>query len=104
VSRRWLPPEIIHRKKQGFPMPSSLWLRNEARSFVRDLLSPSVLKRRGLFNPSFVENLIQQHENGFADHGSLLWGLMNVELWQRVFMDSRVQPQRRAGALAAQAV
>src|SRR5947207_4833501 len=23
VSRRWLPPEIIHRKKQGFPMPSS---------------------------------------------------------------------------------
>ena len=104
VSQRWLPREIIHRKKQGFPMPSSLWLRNEARSFVRDLLSPSVLKRRGLFNPAFVENLIQQHENGFADHGSLLWGLMNVELWQRVFMDSRVQPQRRAGALAAQAV
>src|SRR5438094_547804 len=104
VSQRWLPREIIHRKKQGFPMPSSLWLRNEARSFVRDLLSPSVLKRRGLFNPAFVESLIQQHENGFADHGSLLWGLMNVELWQRVFMDSRVQPQRRAGALAAQAV
>ena len=104
VSRRWLPPEIIHRKKQGFPMPSSLWLRNEARTFVRDVLSPSVLKRRGLFNPAFVENLIQQHENGFADHGSLLWGLMNVELWQRVFMDSRFQPQRKAGALAAQAV
>src|SRR5438477_5794231 len=104
VSQRWLPPEIIHRKKQGFPMPSSLWLRNEARFFVRDLLSPSALKSRGLFNPAYVENLIQQHENGFADHGSLLWGLMNVELWQRVFMDSRVQPQRRAGALAAQAV
>jgi len=104
VSRRWLPPEIIHRKKQGFPMPSSLWLRNEARSFVRDVLSPSALKKRGLFDPVFVENLIQQHENGFADHGALLWGLMNVELWQRAFMDSQVRPQRRAGALTAQAV
>ena len=104
VSRRWLPPEIIHRKKQGFPMPSSLWLRNEVRSFVRDLLSPSALKSRGLFNPAYVENLIQQHENGFADHGGLLWGLMNVELWQRAFMDSRVRPQRTAAALTAQAV
>jgi asparagine synthase (glutamine-hydrolysing) len=44
VSRRWLPPEIIHRKKQGFPMPVSLWLRNEARPFVRDVLSSSALK------------------------------------------------------------
>ncbi len=104
VSRRWLPPEIIHRKKQGFPMPSSLWLRNEARSFVRDVLSPSALKNRGLFDPVFVENLIQQHENGFADHGALLWGLMSVELWQRAFMDGQVRPLRRAGALTAQAV
>jgi asparagine synthase (glutamine-hydrolysing) len=104
VSERWLPPEIIHRKKQGFPMPVSLWLRNEARPFVRDVLSPSALRRRGLFNPVFVEKLIEQHENGFADHSSLLWGLVSVELWQRVFMDSRVRAQRAPAALAAQAV
>jgi asparagine synthase (glutamine-hydrolysing) len=104
VSSRWLPPEIIHRKKQGFPMPLSLWLRNEARSFVRDVLSPSALRRRGLFNPSFVEKLIQQHENGFADHSSLLWGLMSMELWQRVFMDSRMRAEIEPGALAAPAV
>jgi asparagine synthase (glutamine-hydrolysing) len=104
VSRRWLPREIIDRKKQGFPMPSALWLRNEARSFVRDVLSPSALRRRGLFDPIFVEKLIEQHENGFADHGALLWGLMSIELWQRVFMDSRVRAQSARGAFAAQAV
>jgi asparagine synthase (glutamine-hydrolysing) len=104
VSRRWLPSEIIDRKKQGFPMPSSLWFRNEARSFVRDVLSPSAMRRRGLFDPIFVEKLIEQHENGFADHGALLWGLMSIELWQRVFMDSRVRAQSARGAFAAQAV
>ena len=104
VSSRWLPPEIIHRKKQGFPMPVSLWLRNEARSFVRDVLSPSALRRRGLFKPSFVEKLVQQHENGFADHGSLLWGLISVELWQRVYMDVRVRTEHEAGILPARAV
>lgn len=104
VSSRWLPQEIIHRKKQGFPMPSSLWLRGEARSFVRDVLSSMAVRRRGLFNPLLVEKLMQEHESGFADHGSLLWGLMNVELWQRVFMDSQVRPQRKTQTFAAQAV
>ncbi len=104
VSEAWLPREILHRKKQGFPMPSSLWLRNEARPFLRDVLSPSAVRRRGLFNPPFVEKLISQHESGFADHGSLLWGLMSVELWQRVFMDSHVRRQQVASAFAEQAV
>lgn len=84
-------------------MPVSLWLRNEARTFVRDVLSPSVLRRRGLFNPAFVEKLIQHHERGFADHGSLLWGLISVELWQRVFMDSRMRAVEAPGALTAPA-
>ena len=100
VSRRWLPSEIIQRKKQGFPMPIPLWFRNEARSFVRDVLSPSSFGRRGLFKPSFVEKLIKQHEDGFADHSSLLWGLMSVELWHRVFVDSRVRPETATRGLA----
>jgi len=102
VSKAWLPSEILARKKQGFPMPTSLWLRKEARSFMRDVLSTSALRRRGLFHPPFVEKLIGEHERGFADHGSLLWGLMNVELWQRIFMDSQVRPERAAGSLASQ--
>ena len=77
-------------------MPTSLWLRKEMRPFMRDVLSPSAVRRRGLFNPSFVEKLIGEHERGFADHGALLWGLMNVELWQRIFMDSNVRLERVA--------
>lgn len=102
VTKAWLPPEILSRKKQGFPMPTSQWLRKEARAFMRDILSPSALSRRGLFHPPFVEKLISEHERGFADHGSLLWGLMNVELWQRIFMDSPVRQERWAESLAPQ--
>jgi asparagine synthase (glutamine-hydrolysing) len=102
VSKAWLPPEILHRKKQGFPMPTSLWLRKEARSFMRDVLSTSALQRRGLFHAPFVEKLIGEHERGFADHGSLLWGLMNVELWQRIFTDSQVRTEGAARSLASQ--
>ena len=102
VGKAWLPPQILNRKKQGFPMPTSSWFRKEARPFVRDVLSPSAIKRRGLFHPPFVEKLMNEHESGFADHGALLWGLMNVELWQRIFMDSQIRPERAAPSLAPQ--
>lgn len=89
VARRWLPAEVINRKKQGFPMPFSLWFRNEARPFVRDLLSTATVKRRQLFNAPYVETLLKQHESGTADHGALIWGLLAFELWHRIFLDSR---------------
>ena len=100
VGKAWLPPEIIRRKKKGFPMPISLWLRNEARPFLRDMLSPATLRDRGLFNPAFVEKLLRENEGGFAEHGSLLWGLLSVELWQRLFLDTPRRPSRQPDAVA----
>jgi asparagine synthase (glutamine-hydrolysing) len=87
ASRRWLPAAIVDRKKEGFPTPLSLWLRTEARPLVRDLLSPATLRSRGLFDHRYVDGLVDEHERGFADHGHLLWGLLSVEIWQRLFLD-----------------
>ncbi len=84
----WLPPQIIRRKKQGFPVPMSDWFRGEARDFLWDHLSPATIRRRGLLNPATVETLLKQHDSGFADHGPTLWGLLNLELWHRVFLDA----------------
>lgn len=67
-------------------MPMSRWFRTEARPFVRDILSPQTIRRRKLFNPVFVDKLIREHEAGFADHGALLWGLISVEVWHRLFI------------------
>lgn len=89
VARKLLPSEIITRKKQGFPMPISIWFRNEAREFVRDVLAADTVARRGLFKPAFVQNLLDDHESGFADHGSLLWALINIELWQQMYLDQK---------------
>jgi asparagine synthase (glutamine-hydrolysing) len=91
VSRAWLPPQIIRRSKKGFPIPLSVWFRHEARPFVRDILSPSAVRRRGLFNPPYVQALIDRNERGEAECGFWLWALVNVELWYRQFIDSSAQ-------------
>ena len=56
---------------------------------MRDLLAPDTIRRRGWFDVDRVQNLIQEHESGYADHGPPLWGLMSVELWQRHVLDAR---------------
>ncbi|MCA9217455.1 MAG: asparagine synthase (glutamine-hydrolyzing) [Planctomycetales bacterium] len=88
VAARYLPDGIIHRKKQGFPIPIDTWLRNEARPIVNDLLSVDRIRRRGLFSADYVSRLVREHESSFADHSLLLWGLISVEQWMERYIDS----------------
>ena len=99
VSRAWLPPEIIDRRKQGFPVPLSAWFRHDARWFVRDVLSPDAVRRRGLFSPRYVQTLLDRNERGEAECGAWLWALVNVELWYRQFIDGPVRLPDRPGAM-----
>jgi asparagine synthase (glutamine-hydrolysing) len=101
VAARYLPREILDRPKQGFPIPLSQWLRRELRTFARDLLAPETIRRRGLFDSSYVLRLLNEHESGFADHGLLLWGLMSLELWHQRFVDSPVSASAEFGLASA---
>jgi asparagine synthase (glutamine-hydrolysing) len=99
VAEKLLPREIVHRKKQGFPIPISLWFRSEARQFVSDLLASDTIRRRGLFDANYVQKLLRDHMSGSADRGSQLWALVLVELWHARFIDgastsdaARLQP------------
>ena len=85
---RLLPADIIHRKKQGFPIPIDRWLRREAEPLLRDLLNEQTLKQRGYFEPKFVDQMIKQHVAGLANHSTELWGLISLEMWMQKFIDS----------------
>ena len=76
-----LPPEILHRPKKGFGMPVAKWVNGELRSLVRDTFAPERLRRRGLFNPAYVQRLLDEHARGAADHRKLIWTLLMFELW-----------------------
>jgi asparagine synthase (glutamine-hydrolysing) len=68
---------------------------------VRDLLSPASIRRRGWFSPDYVERLLSEHEAGFTSHALPIWGLVSLELWQRLFCDSDLRatgPLRHAPA------
>jgi asparagine synthase (glutamine-hydrolysing) len=92
VAKDLLPAPILSRAKKGFPVPISMWLRSGAREFYRELLSPEAVARRGLFRPERMARLLDDHDSGAADHGTLIWGLMSLELWHRRYLDRSQRP------------
>jgi len=82
-----VPREILARRKMGFPVPVGRWLRGPFRPLVDELvLGPRALAR-GLFEPRALRRLVASHRAGAVDHGDRLWLLINLELWQRIFLD-----------------
>jgi asparagine synthase (glutamine-hydrolysing) len=82
-----IPPAILTRPKMGFPVPFGRWLRGGFSSVVDEfVLSPRALAR-GLFNTAAVKQLRAEHYHGLRAHGDRLWLLVNLEMWQRIFVD-----------------
>ncbi|MBC7896768.1 MAG: asparagine synthase (glutamine-hydrolyzing) [Cytophagaceae bacterium] len=81
-----LPPEILSRKKMGFPVPVGPWLRGAWQPLVDEFVLGDRLAQRGIFDPGALSALAAAHQAG-ANNGQRLWSLINFEIWQRIFMD-----------------
>ena len=87
--RDLLPPEILARGKQGFAVPLARWFGGRFDDFVADTLSPEAVRRRGIFDPDGVANLIGRAAVPGADPRAarLLWAVLVFELWAREYLD-----------------
>src|SRR5690606_13917745 len=97
-----LPPEILSRRKMGFPVPVGEWFRGAWKSQIEEyVLSPRALER-GLFEPEALRRLVAEHDAREADHSERLWARVNLEHWHRIFVEGEaVAPAGGADALAA---
>jgi asparagine synthase (glutamine-hydrolysing) len=87
-----IPDSILTRKKMGFPVPLARWFRGEFQAQVADYVTGQRARSRGLFNPSYLQMLVDEHRAGTRNHADKLWSLMNLEIWQRVFVDGEGPP------------
>jgi asparagine synthase (glutamine-hydrolysing) len=98
VAEGVLPDDVVHRQKIGFPVPLSLWFRE--REDCTNILLEKRTADRSLFDPRFVQNIVQAHRRGHADYGYVIWLLINLEHWIRIFVEGEnldVSPQRIDG-------
>ena len=83
-----VPPEILHRPKQGFGVPIQEWINQQLRSRLRETLTETRTRQRGYIDHHYVDILLDEHERGRRDHSTGLWALFMLELWHRQFLDS----------------
>jgi asparagine synthase (glutamine-hydrolysing) len=84
-----LPPDVLNRSKRGFGTPMGAWLKGELAPVLRRLLSPEVLRQRGLFRTEAVQRLVADHQASRMDGTDPLLALMNLEIWSRIYLDRR---------------
>jgi asparagine synthase (glutamine-hydrolysing) len=88
--RNLLPTEVIHKKKQGFGIPVSVWMKTDRRlqELTRDVLLSPRTYQRGYIRRAFVEDLLRHHAtDSTAFYGDMLWTFLALELWFREFAD-----------------
>jgi asparagine synthase (glutamine-hydrolysing) len=81
-----LPSAIIERRKMGFPVPVGRWVRGPYRWLVDEFVLGERAAARELFEPMVVKRLVAAHQAG-ENHSERLWSLINLEVWQRIFLD-----------------
>jgi asparagine synthase (glutamine-hydrolysing) len=85
---KWLPAEVVWRKKKGFANPVEHWFRDRMRPFVEDcLLSPTSAVGR-YFDQRYIRRMLDLDRAGKEQFRRHLYLLVSFELWHRRFIGS----------------
>ncbi|HVU46960.1 MAG TPA: asparagine synthase (glutamine-hydrolyzing) [Terracidiphilus sp.] len=81
-----IPHEIRNRKKAGFPVPYTSWLRKDLKDIVWGVLLDRKTTSRGYFRKDAIEGLLAENLNA-GRYSKEVFSLLNLELWQRTFLE-----------------
>ncbi len=83
--RRYLPDDILYRKKMGFGVPILEWLRGDLKEYARGLVLDGEASRLYLDRPT-LETFWKQHQSGLRNRATELWIVMMLNLWHQRFV------------------
>jgi asparagine synthase (glutamine-hydrolysing) len=81
AAEKWVPREVIYRRKRGLSVPTATWINRGLRAEVDRLLEPSRLRKRGIVNEPQVTSLLAEHRAEHANHAKSLWAVVMLEYW-----------------------
>ena len=84
IARRYLPADIIERRKKGFSMPVDRWFRGELRDWTRSCLLDDSVTLPRYFQRGAIERLLSEHAAG-QNHSARIHTLLTFELWSRAY-------------------
>ena len=89
VARRYLPAEVVDRRKVGFRVPLSDWFRSGLRDSMWDRLTGADSFVAQTLDRTAVRELLERHESGRFNEENRIWTLMCLEVWHETFFGTR---------------
>lgn len=85
VAKKYLPQQIIKRKKTGFGAPIRSLILGDLKPLISERLLNGNLDQWNIFNLSAISQLIKDNEQGKIDGAYTLFSLLCIESWLRQF-------------------
>ena len=86
-----LPDDVLYRRKMGFAVPLAAWFRGPLRTRMHAMANSEVLLDSGLFSPTMLRTLVNQHETGARDWSAALWSISMFEAFLRRVSGARTE-------------
>lgn len=78
---RMLPALITQRRKKGFGIPLTGWLKNELKPLLTSQLNQKRIEKDGIFQWPTIQKTLQNHESGRLNQRKQLFNLLVFHLW-----------------------
>jgi asparagine synthase (glutamine-hydrolysing) len=88
AAEKWLPKEIVHRKKKGFANPIENWFRVGMKDYVEECLLSSDSAMGRYFNQDYIRKILELDRSGKEQYRRQIYLLVSLELWHRKFISS----------------
>ena len=79
LARKYLPPEVARRRKQGFGLPLGYWFQGTLGELTADLFHDSSLAQDGYLSRDGLLSVLEEYRRQGVDHSHRLWMLLNLD-------------------------
>lgn len=86
---KWLPEQIIYRKKRPFATPIDEWLQQGLAEKVKLIFNSKNAAIRSYFDLEYVNRMIDLHHRRKENYEKHLFLLLSFELWHRYFIEEK---------------
>ncbi len=83
IASKYLPKDIVDRKKQGFGLPLNRWFREELKTYFRDTMESGKLVSDNILSHDGIDRFYQDHLTHRENNGRKLFTLLSGEIWYR---------------------
>lgn len=88
--RKWIPEEVIKKKKIGFATPIDNWFQNELKGEVEEKLLSEGSAIRKYLNASVIKKMIEDHAAKREDYKRPLLSFLTFEIWHEMFIQNKL--------------